>query len=350
MSGIVRWGIIGAGGIARRRTIPALNLISNARVAAVMDKNGVTLSQLREEYGIENCYQEEEALLGDPEVDAVYIASPVKFHLEQARRVLDAGKHLLIEKPVALDAGEAEELLRYASGKELCTGVGMVMRFHGGHESIRKIVRDGLLGDIVSCRAQLTCWFPKMDGNWRQVKAIAGGGALTDMGIHCIDLMRYLLGDEVEKVCGMVDHKTFDYEVEDSVSAVLRMRKGADCFINANFNIPDEAAHCPLEIYGTKGSVLAYDTIGQDGEGDIFLTVSDSEKGYASSQVRSGTDGGRKLPYEQVNIYARQLEEFSACILEKRPARTTLADACQTMKVVDAIYRSSLEERTVYLD
>lgn len=350
MSGMVRWGIIGAGGIARRRTIPALRLIPNACVTAVMDKDAGTLSKLQEEYGIEHCYQEEEELLRDPDVDAVYIASPVKFHLEQACRALDAGKHLLIEKPVALDTWESEKLLRYAGGKELCVGVGMVMRFHGGHERIREIVRDGLLGNIVSCRAQLTCRFPKMEGNWRQSKAVAGGGALMDMGIHCIDLMRYLLGDEVEKVCGMVDHKTFDYEVEDSVSAVLRMRRGADCFINANFNIPDEAAHCPLEIYGTKGSILAYDTIGQDGKGDIFLTVSDSEKGYASSQVRSDTDGGRKLSYEQTNMYARQLEEFSSCILEKRPARTTLADACQTMKVVEAIYRSSHKECTVYLD
>ena len=168
-----------------------------------------------------------------------------------------------------------------------------------------------------------------------------------DMGIHCIDLLRYLLDDEVEKVCGMADHRTFDYEVEDSVSAVLRMHKGAACYIDANFNIPDDAAHCPLEIYGTKGSIIASGTIGQDGKGEILLTVSDSDKGYESSQVRSESGGAQKLDFEHVNMYARQLEEFSDCILNSLPPRTPLTDAVKTMRVVDAIYRSSSEERTV---
>ena len=99
MDQVVRWGIIGAGGIARRRTIPALNLISNAQVTAVMDKNEQVLEELREEFGIEYGYTQEAQLLENPDVDAVYIASPVAFHKDQARRVLDAGKHLLIEKP-----------------------------------------------------------------------------------------------------------------------------------------------------------------------------------------------------------------------------------------------------------
>ena len=349
MDQVVRWGIIGAGGIARRRTIPALNLISNAQVTAVMDKNEQVLEELREEFGIEYGYTQEAQILENPDVDAVYIASPVAFHKDQARRVLDAGKHLLIEKPVAMDGRETKELSDYAAGKGLCAGVGMLMRFHGGHMRIKELLREGILGDIVSCRAQLTCWFPKMEGNWRQIKAISGGGALMDMGIHCIDLLRYLLDDEVEKVCGMADHRTFDYEVEDSVSAVLRMHKGAACYIDANFNIPDDAAHCPLEIYGTKGSVIASGTIGQDGKGEILLTLSDSDKGYESSQVRSESGGAQKLDFEHVNMYARQLEEFSDCILNSLPPRTSLTDAVKTMRVVDAIYRSSSEERTVYL-
>lgn len=347
MSRKIRWGIIGAGGIAQRRTLPAMEEITNAEIIAVMDKNPAVLTTISKTYGIQAVYEEEDALLQHPGIDAVYVASPVCFHLEQARKVLEAGKHLLLEKPMGLDLKEAEKVIEYARNTDRKVGIGMVMKLHPGHQKIREIIKKGVLGDIVNCRAQLTCWFPEMDRNWRQSRATGGGGALVDMGIHCVDLLRFLLDDEVEQVYGDVATKTFSYEVDDSADCMLRMKKGANCFVDVHFNIPDEAAKGVLEIYGTKGSILASGTIGQTGEGDIYLTVSGEDMGYDSQQNRCGASATSRLEYPKENIYAQQIMQFSDAILNDTEVFTTTEDAYRTARVIDALYRSSAEGRVI---
>ena len=345
----VKWGIIAAGGIAKRRTLPAMQFCENAEIVAVMDKSVEALKSIREEYGIPYIYEDEDELLNNPEVEAVYVASPVCFHKEQARKVLAAGKHLLLEKPIGLTLEEAEEVKNYAEHSPQKVGIGMVMKMHPGHQKIRELIKQGTLGEIVNCRAQLTCWFPDMENNWRQKWATGGGGALVDMGIHCVDLLRYLLDDDVEKVYGDVATKTFQYEVDDSADCMLRMKKGANCFVDVHFNIPDEAAKGVLEIYGTKGSVMATGTIGQDGGGEILLTLSDQSGGYNSQQNRDNTNATQCLEFERENIYAKQMTQFSDVILNGGEAFTTIENAYETMRIIDALYRSAKEETIVKL-
>lgn len=350
MGKIVKWGIVGAGGVARRRTIPAVNGLENASLQAVMDTNAAGLAELKKEYDIPGIYENLDEMLQSADIDAVYVASPVVFHKEQAIKILEAGKHLLIEKPLGIDVASTRKIMECARQKDVLAGVAMVMRCHDGHEKIKKLISRGKLGQIVTCRAQLTCWFPPAEGSWRLNPAISGGGALMDMGIHCVDLMRYLLDDEVKKVAGLVDNISFDYAVEDSASAMLKMEKGASCYVDSYFNIPDEAAKCFLEIYGTKGSIIANGTIGQDGGGDIKICTVEEEKGYESAQVRDCAPKAESLEFDKINMYAKQLGEFSDCVLTGRPPRTTPEDAYELMKIVEAIYRSSLEEKTVYID
>ena len=349
MEHVVNWGIIAAGGIAKRRTLPAMKQVDNARVIAVMDTNEEIIRAIAEEYKIPYAYTDVQDLINNPEVDAVYVASPVCFHKEQAFAVLGAGKHLLLEKPLGLNAEEALEILTYAKSVNCKSGVAMVMKHHPGHEAMRELITSGALGDIVSCRAQLNCWFPDMEGNWRQKKATAGGGALMDMGIHCIDLLRYLTGDEVEWVFGDIATKTFSYEVEDSSDCILHMKNGFTCYVDAHFNVPDEAAKGMLEIYGTKGSVLAQGTIGQDGKGDIFVNYCGTDQGYNSQQVRNGEGLGVKLDYPWENIYGKQIKSFSKAILEDGEVMTSMEHAFETIRITDALYRSAEEKRTVSL-
>lgn len=345
----VKWGIIAAGGIAKRRTLPAMHLCDNAEIIAVMDKDEDALKSIQKEYGIRNVYDNEDELLHNPEVEAVYVASPVCFHKEQARKVLAVGKHLLLEKPIGLTLEEAKDVLNYVKEVPQKAGVGMVMKMHPGHQKIRALIQEGSLGNIVNCRAQLTCWFPDMEHNWRQKKATGGGGALVDMGIHCIDLLQYLLDDEVEKVYADVATKTFRYEVDDSADCMLRMKKGANCFIDVHFNIPDEAAWGMLEIYGTKGSIIATGTIGQDGGGEIRLALSDSNTAYDSQQNRENKNAIQLLEYERQDIYARQITQMSEAIINNTEVFTTIQQAYETMRVIDALYRSSKEEKAVRL-
>lgn len=344
----VNWGIIAAGGIARRRTLPAVNTVSNATVVGIMDRNTKILDEIAEEYKIKGIYTEEEELLKNPEIDAVYVASPVCFHKEQAIRVLRAEKNLLLEKPLAMNEDDAQEILLTASEVKKTAGVAMVMKHHPAHKKIKQLIAEGAIGNIVSCRAQINCWFPDMEGNWRQKKETAGGGALEDMGTHCIDILRYLLNDEVEWVFGDIETKTFGYEVDDSADCILHMKKGATCYIDAHFNIPDEAAHGMLEIYGTKGSILAKGTIGQDGQGEVFLNQCGMDK-YDSSQVRKENGLGQKIEYSKENIYGAQIEEFSAAVLGESEVMTSIEDAMNTVKIIDALYKSAEDKKAVYL-
>lgn len=341
MSKIIRWGIIGAGGIALRRTLPILSEVTNAEVIAIMDKKSNDMIHIATKYYIPNIYENEDDLLRNPDIDAVYVASPVCFHKEQAMKVLSSGKHLLLEKPIGLNAAEAKELAEFSKTVSVKSGTAMVMRFHDGHRKIKELVQNGDLGEIVSCRAQLTCWFPEINGNWRQQKSMAGGGALLDMGIHTIDLLKYILQDNVTKVAGMVDNKVFHYEVEDSASALLKMQKGAACYIDAYNNIPDDAAPCLLEIYGTKGSIIADGTIGQECKGKIRVMIEGSESGYISQQNREQKAFETLLEYEKHNIYAKQLQAFSECILTDSLPEVSLSDSYDTMRIIDAVYRSS---------
>lgn len=335
----VRWGIIGAGGIARRRTLPVMCDVANAEVIGIMDANASCLPEIANEYQIPYYYSNEDELLKNPDIDAVYIATPVCFHKEQALKALSAGKHLLLEKPIALTLEDAKELTVAAdiSGKK--TGIGMVMRFHPGHEEMRKIIRSGGIGDIVFSRLQLTCWFPYMENNWRQSKKTGGGGALVDMGVHCIDLIRFLLGEEVTAAYGEIYNRTFPYEVDDSADCILTMSHGDRVFFDVHFNIPDDAATGRIEIYGTKGSLIADGTVGQADVGCIQLIQSDPNAGYESAQNRSN---GQKtiVEYPHDNIYASQIRAFSDAILNDAKVSTSFEDALQTMRVTESLYRS----------
>lgn len=345
MKKIIKWGIIGAGGIAKRRTLPAMAQVGNAEIIAIMDKRMDDMVELSKEYNIQNIYQDEEDLLKNPDVEAVYVASPVCFHKEQAKKVLAAGKHLLLEKPLGLNLEEAKEIVELSQKANVKAGAAMVMRFHDGHRKIKDMVQNGDLGQIVSCRAQLTCWFPDTQNNWRQLKIKSGGGALMDMGIHCIDLLSYILNDEVEQVGGFIDTKTFHYEVEDSASIMMKMKKGAVCYVDNYFNIPDEAAKCLFEIYGTKGSIIANRTIGQDGEGTINVRVSEQPSGYQSTQNRNEIPSEKMLEFEKCNIYAKQIESFSKCILKDTQPEITMETAYKTMEVIDYAYLAAKEEK-----
>ena len=338
----VNWGIIAAGGIARRRTLPAMKDVPNAVITGIMDKNQKVLDEISEEYKITDTYTEEQELLNNPQIEAVYVASPVCFHKKQALEVLHAGKSLLLEKPLAMNEEDAREIVQTALKKEQTAGVAMVMKHHPAHRKMKKLIESGVIGDIVSCRAQLNCWFPDMEGNWRQKKATAGGGALVDMGTHCIDILKYLLDDHVEWVFGDIGTRTFSYEVDDSADCILHMKKGATCYIDVHFNIPDEAAK------GIKGSLLASGTIGQDGQGEVYLNQCATE-GYDSNQKRKENGLGQKVDYERENIYGRQIEEFSKAIEEGLTVSTSFEDAFETVKIIDALYKSSKEKKAVYL-
>ncbi len=340
MSKKIKWGVIGCGGIADRRTIPGMMLSEHAELVAVMDANPEFAEKVREKYQAKYAFTSVDELLALPEIEAVYIASPVTFHKEQALKAAKAKKHILIEKPVALTTEDAQEIADFCKDAGVKLGVGFMMRFHAYHEEMKKLIAEGKLGDIVSMRGQLTCWYPEMPGNWRQAKETAGGGSMMDMGIHCIDVLQYITGLKAKKVAGFASNLTFGYGVEDSGNAVIQMDNGAAMYIDANFNIPDAAARCRLEIYGTRGSILAEGTISQVEGGKVEVCISDDSLGYDAQQDRVDVNN-LELDVTFGNMYTKEIDGFSKALLDDTCVPVTPEEAIFNQKIVEAVYKSS---------
>lgn len=341
----VKWGVIGAGGIADRRTLPGMMLSENSELVAVMEVNAELSEKLRAKYNAKYAYTSYEELLANPEIEAVYIASPVSCHKPQAIAAAKAGKHILLEKPAALTIEDGEEILQTAQDAGVLIASGFMMRYHGYHQKIKKMIADGDIGKVVSARAQLTCWYPEIPGAWRQDKALSGGGALMDMGVHCIDLVEYITGGKTKRTAAFNATKTFSYNVDDSSNVLIDLDNGVTAYIDSNFNLPDDAAFCRLEFYGTRGSILCEGTIGQV-EGGTVRAVISNPGGYSAAQNRT-QDGVFNVEAELGNMYEKEISSFANSVLTGAPLTVPLEDAIHVQKVAMAAYKASDTGTTV---
>ena len=344
----VKWGVIGAGGIADRRTLPGMMLAENAELAAVMEMSMELAEKLKVKYHANRAYDNTDDLLKDPEIQAVYIASPVFCHKEQAIKAAGAKKHILLEKPLALTSRDSEEILEACEKEGVKIASGFMMRFHPYHQKMREIVQSGKLGQIVSCRGQLTCWFPEMPGNWRQRKATSGGGAIMDMGVHCVDLIQYITGSKAKKVASFLGTKTFSYEVDDSSSTLLELENGAYAYVDANFNIPDAAARCRLEVYGTRGSLLAEGTMSQTEGGRLEAILASDSLNYDAKQNRADV-APVNITAEFGNMYTKEIEAFGRSVLYGTEVDVPGSDALQVQRGIEAALESGRSGKFILL-
>jgi predicted dehydrogenase len=338
---IIRWGVIGCGGIADRRTIPeGMIPAKNSKLEAVMDVNEEIMREIARKYGVKG-YTREEDMLKEPNVDAVYIATPNYLHARQSITAAAAGKHVLCEKPLAPTVKECEDIISTCQKNNVKLQVGFMMRFHACHQEALRIIKKGLIGHPVLVRAQLTCWYPEIPGAWRQDPKMGGGGCLMDMGIHCIDLLRMFLG-EVEEVSTFTDRLIFNYPVEDTSIVTLRFDGKAYGIVDNFFNIPDAAAQNRLEIYGTKGCILADGTIGQESIGKLKVYIQEDKQGYEAAQIREAP-GMRisEISPKPINMYKAEIEHFIKCIQEDSEPINSGHEAIKNLKTVLAAYESS---------
>lgn len=341
----IGFGIIGAGGIASRRTIPGLLLSEHAELIAVMGPDMERTEAVREQFGAKRAYISEKELLEDPEVEAVYIASPVVCHAKQAKLCADYGKHILIEKPIAMTADEAEEVLSYCEKRNVKIAAGLMMRFGTQVNNMRDAVLSGKLGQVVSGYSQFTLWLPADSGNWRIHSELAGGGSMMDMGVHTIDLMEYITGMRITDVASMNETITHDYDVEDTSTLLLRMENGAQCVVQTNYNLPDEEACWRIELFGTRGRLLGNTVIGQDDTGTCNALFLENNQDYDPRQVHSEAKG-IELSGEFGNLYTREIDSFALSLLENKPLVVPARQALHIQRVMESAYRSS-RNRTI---
>ena len=336
----IRWGVIGACGIADRRTIPGMMLCDNAELVAVMDINMELAEKCRTKWNCKRAYDNEADLLADPEIDAVYIASPVVMHAKQAMAAADAGKHILIEKPLAMTAEEGALVVAHCEKKGVKIAAGLMMRFGAYVQAMKKAIAAGKIGKPISAYTQFTCWYPDIPGAWRQTKASGAGGAMMDMGVHCIDLLQYILDSNVAEVAAFNDTLSFHYEVEDSSTVILRMENGCQCVVQSNFNIPDEAAKWRVEIFGDRGRLIGNGVIGQVDGGTLDAIFLDGYGEYAAMQDQEKQHSAH-IEVEFGNTYEREISSFSDSLLNNKPLEVPASQAVQVQRVMEAAYHSN---------
>ena len=217
MANRIKWGVIGSGGIARRRTIPeGIVAAANAELSVVFDINKDVNDEVAKQFEAKAVDSLDEIL--SSAIDAVYIASPADQHCEQTLAAVKAGKHVLCEKPLGMNVQETEQMIDACEQNDVRFGTAFMMRFQTQHQEALRLIQDGRLGKLTHGRAQLSCWYPPIEGSWRQEPALGGGGALIDMGGHCIDLLEMFFG-KAEKVACFIGNIVHDYKSEDAAVA-----------------------------------------------------------------------------------------------------------------------------------
>lgn len=341
----MNFGIIGCGGIADRRTIPGMLLSDMIKILAVQDIDEEKAKNVAYKYRIDRFYLKEDDVLSDDDIEAVYIGTPVDVHYEQVLKSAEAGKHILCEKPLARTLRETEKIIDLCDKKGLTLQVGFMMRYHGYHIKAKEMIVNGRLGQPVMGRAQLTCWYPPIEGAWRQNPQRGGGGALMDMAIHSVDILRYMFG-EVREVMSYNGTITHSYRVEDSGVILLRFDNEAYGVCDSFFNIPDEAAKGVLELYGTKGSLIAEGTISQVAAGRMVAYLSEAEKSYDAKQERAEIRPV-EVKVELKNMYLAEVEDFVESIKNKRKPMNSGEEALKNFKIILAAYKSQKTGKSV---
>ncbi len=347
MSRKIQWGVLGSGGIARRRTIPEGILpASNAVLVAVADAQPSVNTGVARQFGVKAAASLDELLESD--IDAVYLATPPAGHREQALACAASGKHVLCEKPLGLSVLDAEAMAAACQRAGIRLGTAFMMRFLAQHQAALELIREGRLGRPVFARAQLSCWYPPLPGAWRQDPASGGGGSLMDMGGHCLDLLEMFFGP-IQAVSCMARRTVHDYPSEDSAVATVEFASGALGVVDAFFCLPDEASQNRLELYGSRGGILARGTIGQSARGEMIAHIEDPSSGYDALQTRPSA-AGIAIDPPPINPYRAEIEEFSQAILENREPSNNGRLGLQSQRVLAACYDSARTRRVVPID
>jgi len=331
---IIRFGVLGAAGFAARRPIPGLAKAQGCCLQAIhgLPEQSAALGELAARYAVPLVYTTAEELVACPQVDAVYIATPVQLHCSHALLAAAAGKHVLVEKPMALSLAECRQMIAACRRAKVKLQVGYMRRFHPYHAKIREIVDEGRLGRIIEARIQTHLWYPESPGAWRQDPQQGGGGAFMDMGSHCLELMEFFLGP-IEWVQGFAEHLAFDYPVEDTSLAIVKFARGALGIIDASFAIPQRQN--VVEIYGTRATLLARRTAGPFPDPELYLL---DDAGCQPIAVQDAKDQ-----------YQAEFEHLARAIGQGTEPEVDGHAGLRNLRQIFAIYDSARRRRPVRL-
>ena len=259
MNQTISWGIIGCGNVTEKKSGPAFNKVANSRLVAVMRRDATKAENYAQRHGVPKWYDDANKLINDPEINAIYIATPPAFHEEYVKQALIAGKYVYVEKPITTSVASCKRMIEAAEmykGK-LC--VAHYRRALPYFNEIKKALEQGLIGKVKMIRLAMfqpykTELIAKTDYNWRVVPEISGGGLFFDLAPHQLDILIWLLGDPVS-YCGKAVNQAGLYEAEDTVSGTMQLPGNVLFTGNWCFTMPDFVQEDSCEMIGEKGSI-----------------------------------------------------------------------------------------------
>lgn len=337
MNDPVRFGVLGAAGIAKLAVVPAIGKSRNARVAALASRNPDAASEWARAAGIERVHSSYEGLLADPDIDAVYIPLPNSEHARWAIAAAQAGKAVLCEKPLALTAAEAETVVRACKDHGVQLMEGFMYRFHPQHARVRDILASGAIGDVMEVQVHLSVDLMSVtDPTNVRFDPKLGGGALLDMGCYVVHISRSILGAEPESLVAR-------WSIDDAF--------GVDVAAAAILEFPDRRSavvSCSFEANGQG----FYRVIGRTGLIDVPRAVIPGlgDRVGEALVITVDANGARQEEtLEAVDQYQLMVEAFADAVAGREEPRIPRDDAIKNMRVLDAIAASARSGKRVTL-
>ncbi len=314
---VCNWGVLGAGFIANRAMIPAIQRCSQARVLAIASRDARRGQEAAQHYSIERVYNEYEGLLDDPDVQVVYIALPNHLHCEWAIRAAQAGKHVLCEKPLALNAAESDVIISTCHSLKVLLMEAVMYRFHPRMQALKQMIAEGAVGELRFIHSAFSFPFDA-PGNYRAFPQF-GGGALLDVGSYCVNAARWLSGTEPTAIHPAVSYS--QNSIDLSASAILEFGPHVSAHVQCSFAA---AEHQVIEVVGSEAAITA----------PLAFTAWRDDTTALLIQ-RGGMFERRE--FAPADPYQLMIEHFTDCVLGKASLIYPPEDGRNTLRVLDAL-------------
>ena len=326
MTGKVRWGVLGAAHIAVKKVIPAMQRGTWCEIAAIASRDLAKAEEAAAVLGIPKAYGSYEELLADPEIEAVYNPLPNHLHVPWSVRAAEAGKHVLCEKPLALDAAEARVLFEAQTRTGVKMGEAFMVRTHPQWLRTRELVRNGRIGELRAVMGFFS-YFNRDPANIRNVLAWGGGG-LFDIGCYPINTSRFIFGEEPRRVMALVERDP-EMHTDRLASGVLDFRSGQAVFTCSTQLVPYQR----MQFFGTRGRIEIEIPFNAPPDRPCRIFVDDGSDLFGA--------GIQTETFPVCDQYTIQGDLFSQAVRGERQVPVPLEDAVRNMGVIDALFRSA---------
>jgi 1,5-anhydro-D-fructose reductase (1,5-anhydro-D-mannitol-forming) len=320
---MIRFGIAGFGLHAVQRLMPGFALAQNARVVALSRRDPNKARNASAEYGIPHVFASTAELSRCPDVDAVLVTTPNACHLSDVLSAVAAGKPVLCEKPMGMNGEQCRQMVDAARRAGVLLGVAQVFRFEESTEWFRQRLAAGDIGRPIFARAEFSFPGSLSQRTWLHQHSLSGGGPIADVGVHCIDALRYILQDEVQLVSAVSHADQDSGDVEASAILTLRFRRGTLATVLVSFRCHYRT---PLEIVGDGGVLRAQDALNVDHPIDLELWQSGKRVSVATASNEMA--------------YANQVDAFAAAVEGHQVFAAPGEEGWQNQLILDAAYRS----------